>query len=213
MQYFSELRNLIYNFAPAMMNEKMWTGKQQKILALAKKFFAEKGYTETSMRDLAQQLNIKAATFYSHFKSKEDLLIALCDELYDMMVQNIEFLTNPELSPEKKFQKYLRIHISTLLSYPEIFNIYYKYWHLVNAEKRKLYEAKNFEYFGEITKLVKQVFPASQNSEAFVPHADSVVVINILNSIPELINREKADVDQVVKQVQERIMFGLKGAK
>ncbi len=50
-----------------------FTKKQAEILDISKKMFAEKGFVETSMRDLAAFLEIKAASLYAHFKSKEEI--------------------------------------------------------------------------------------------------------------------------------------------
>lgn len=50
------------------------TRRHHKILHIGKQLFVEKGYTETSMRDLAGKLNIKEASLYNRFKSKEEIL-------------------------------------------------------------------------------------------------------------------------------------------
>ncbi len=61
------------------------TEKQSEIIFIAKEMFSERGYVETSMRDLAFQLDMKAASLYSHFKSKEDILNIICNETHDSM--------------------------------------------------------------------------------------------------------------------------------
>lgn len=59
----------------------MHNDTKQKILQAAQSLFAEKGYAASSMESLAGAVNINKATIYHHFKSKQDILIALVDEL------------------------------------------------------------------------------------------------------------------------------------
>lgn len=61
------------------------TLKQLEILTTANTLFCQNGFVETSMRDLALCLEVKAASLYSHFKSKEDILTHICDEIYEVM--------------------------------------------------------------------------------------------------------------------------------
>ena len=47
---------------------------KQKILSCAAILFAEKGFTETTTRELAEAVGIKAASLYNHFPSKTAIL-------------------------------------------------------------------------------------------------------------------------------------------
>lgn len=46
---------------------------RQDILETALRLFTEKGYEDTSVRDIAQALGITPAALYYHFRSKEDI--------------------------------------------------------------------------------------------------------------------------------------------
>ena len=50
---------------------------KEKILQAAIRLFAEKGYANVSMREIAAQVNIKAASIYNHYSGKEALLDAI----------------------------------------------------------------------------------------------------------------------------------------
>ena len=50
------------------------SAKRELILAEAAKLFKDRGYSGTSMRDLAGQVGMEAASMYNHIKSKDELL-------------------------------------------------------------------------------------------------------------------------------------------
>jgi AcrR family transcriptional regulator len=49
----------------------------EKILASARQLFVQKGYTATSMRELAEAAGIGKATIYHHFPDKQAIVMAL----------------------------------------------------------------------------------------------------------------------------------------
>ena len=50
---------------------------RQNILVVALRLFAEHGFEGASMRDIANEVGMKAASIYSHYASKEQLLLEL----------------------------------------------------------------------------------------------------------------------------------------
>lgn len=53
---------------------------RQRIQEVALSLFAERGYDKTSLREIAEELNVTKAALYYHFKSKEDLLVAIYND-------------------------------------------------------------------------------------------------------------------------------------
>ncbi|MEX0292435.1 TetR/AcrR family transcriptional regulator [Pseudomonas putida] len=52
--------------------------------------FAEKGFGQVSMRELAAHLGVTAGSLYHHFPSKQDLLYDLIEELYEELQATLE---------------------------------------------------------------------------------------------------------------------------
>jgi AcrR family transcriptional regulator len=50
------------------------TAAKTKIIEAARKVFAQKGYHDTTMDDIAKEIGVSKGALYSYFKSKEDLL-------------------------------------------------------------------------------------------------------------------------------------------
>jgi AcrR family transcriptional regulator len=53
---------------------------RERILAIAREQFARKGFTGTSIADIAGELGTTTAALYYHFSSKADILVALLEE-------------------------------------------------------------------------------------------------------------------------------------
>jgi AcrR family transcriptional regulator len=50
------------------------TAGRQRVLDGALRLFSERGYADTSMRDIAQLLGLQNGSLYSHYRSKDELL-------------------------------------------------------------------------------------------------------------------------------------------
>lgn len=55
-----------------------YSDKKQEILEAAARLFRDRGYSATSMRDLAKAVDLKASSLYNHIESKEDILQSIC---------------------------------------------------------------------------------------------------------------------------------------
>ncbi|MGZ7117899.1 MAG: TetR/AcrR family transcriptional regulator, partial [Methanobacterium sp.] len=52
---------------------------KERIFDAAIKLFAQYGFEGTSMREIAEEVGIKKASMYSHFKSKDEILDKIMD--------------------------------------------------------------------------------------------------------------------------------------
>ena len=64
---------------------------RQSILDAGLALFMEKGYSHTSMEDIAKAANVTRGAIYWHFKSKEDFVIAVADSIYQETSEKVNF--------------------------------------------------------------------------------------------------------------------------
>ena len=57
------------------------TDTRRRIQDVALELFAEQGYEKTSLREIAERLDVTKAALYYHFKTKEDILISIAEVL------------------------------------------------------------------------------------------------------------------------------------
>ena len=54
---------------------------RQRIQDVALDLFSQRGYEKTSLREIAEQLDVTKAALYYHFKTKEDIVLSLFQDL------------------------------------------------------------------------------------------------------------------------------------
>lgn len=62
---------------------------RQEILAAAKELFQKKGFEETSIDDIVLAADLAKGTFYYHFQSKEELLVALQEAVLAKSIESV----------------------------------------------------------------------------------------------------------------------------
>lgn len=73
-----------YNF------EEYMSKKKQAILKAATILFAQKGFNETSVAELARMTNAAEGTIFYHFKTKSDLFIAILEDVKTGIVREFD---------------------------------------------------------------------------------------------------------------------------
>lgn len=85
---------------------KEYDERLKEILTTARELFFTKGYDATSINDIISAIGIAKGTFYHYFDSKEDLIVALADQITDEAVAIIKSITDdPSLGAREKFQQ------------------------------------------------------------------------------------------------------------
>ncbi|KUO17353.1 TetR/AcrR family transcriptional regulator [Streptomyces dysideae] len=64
---------------------------RQRIQDVALELFAEQGYEKTSLREIAERLDVTKAALYYHFKTKEEILVGLFEDLTKPIEDLIEW--------------------------------------------------------------------------------------------------------------------------
>ena len=60
----------------------------------------EKGYDATSIQDITDRAGLRRATFYLHYRDKEELMLAMMQEMLSELMQKMEAQSAQAFSPE-----------------------------------------------------------------------------------------------------------------
>jgi AcrR family transcriptional regulator len=83
----------------------------KEILARAASVYSRVGYSAGSIRDLAKALNIKSASLYHWFDSKEDILFAIMLDFHRSFVSEVTPVAELDGAPDQIMRQVVEAHI------------------------------------------------------------------------------------------------------
>jgi len=98
------------------LTEDELTRRRHEICNIAMGLFVEKGFLETSMREIAEAARVGKSTLYDYFPSKDEIMIAFVIEEVRHMKAEAEAIIAQDLSVTEKFHHILRHHLETMLA-------------------------------------------------------------------------------------------------
>ena len=111
------------------------TDRKTEIINVAAKLFKEKGYSAVTMRDIAQTMDIKAASLYNHIKSKQEILVLIVIEIAEEFTSTMNEVVNSNENIIKKIERIIQLHIDITLRDANALACLNNDWmHLADAE-------------------------------------------------------------------------------
>jgi len=92
------------------MAKKSEKPRNEEIFEVISRMFAEKGYLETTMRDIAAELDIKPPSLYNYFRSKEEALFILLNDSVDSALRRIREITSMDIPAKDKLSKFIELY-------------------------------------------------------------------------------------------------------
>ncbi len=134
--------------------------KKQVIFAEAAQLFREKGYAAASMRDLAERVGLKPSSFYSHIKSKEEILQKICFDSAEKFTKGMVAVKESGGTSIEQVRALLQLHLRVALEDPTSVTVFNDEWrHLTEpnlsrfVELRKDYENRFLQIIQEGIKM------------------------------------------------------------
>ncbi|QDQ27596.1 TetR/AcrR family transcriptional regulator [Chitinimonas arctica] len=89
--------------------------RRAELIAAASRLFKEQGYERTTVRDLAQAVGMQSGSLFYHFRTKEEMLVAvMAAGIGDLTDRAEEALANAK-TPLDRLRTLCRVHLDTLL--------------------------------------------------------------------------------------------------
>src|SRR4030042_286581 len=95
--------------------------RRHEIFASSVSLFLERGFRETSMRDIAEAAGMGKSSLYDYFRTKDDILLwAVEDQMADLTT-GVQRIAEQPLAAQERLRQIMQLHLSFLISRKELY--------------------------------------------------------------------------------------------
>ncbi|MDI2030403.1 TetR/AcrR family transcriptional regulator [Saccharopolyspora sp. TS4A08] len=186
--------------------------RRADIVTAAARIFAEQGYGNVGMRDIAEAVGIRGASLYHHFPAKEEILYAICLSVTREPVEETLPLLDAAGTPTERLTELIRAHIRHLLHRRVEYRVGQHERTSLTAEHR----AEIDRYLQHYNQRVRDVLAAGMRSGEFRemnPKLAALGLLDMLNGVSNWIRGSTdAAADEVADTYVHLLLDGLRGS-
>jgi AcrR family transcriptional regulator len=94
-----------------------YEARRHEVVATAAKLFAEHGYDGTSISELTAATGLAAGGLYHYIEGKDDLLIAICDELLEPLLARAREIVAAEAPPVEQLRELVAAWVAHVVAH------------------------------------------------------------------------------------------------
>lgn len=184
--------------------------RKEQINQAAAKLFRQKGFEAASMRDIAGELGIEAASLYSHIKSKDEILETICFRMADELLKAIEEVNDLYFNAEEKLGMAIKNHVKIVTGNLDASSVFLREWrHLTKPKLKEFIEMRDKYENG-----FKQILINGENENVFEAPDKKFAVLTILSALNWLTEwynpKGKMTAEEIAEHLTEFILTGLR---
>lgn len=115
------------------LKEKLKEEKKLQIIRTACRLFAQNGYYNTTMPDIARELNMSVGNLYNYFESKEELAKEVMLTVSSWVAQRLRAINEEKIPTKEKIRKLVKSFFEISLKEPELIDYFLRVF-LANRE-------------------------------------------------------------------------------
>ena len=191
------------------------TSRQQEILTVALDLFYKKGFADTSMRDIAEVMNVKAASLYAHIKSKEEIMEWISDDVSNRFMKRYNDLKNPNLSALERVSILVNNHLLSMYHNVKLYDVFFTniYRLKVDFKEQHIY-LDRINFYKDLAEEVIREYLLSlglKDDENLM--LTTKFSLNVLNNVYRYIPEENFDLEKHIRFLQNVLLYGVIGKK
>lgn len=115
------------------LKEKVKEERKLQIIRTACRLFAQKGYHNTTMPDIAREIGMSVGNLYNYFESKEELAKEVMLTVSRLVAERLRSINEENIRTEEKIRKLVRSFFEISLQEPELIDYFLRVF-LANRE-------------------------------------------------------------------------------
>ncbi|SIS49007.1 TetR/AcrR family transcriptional regulator [Salimicrobium flavidum] len=128
---------------------------KSKIIETSISLFGQRGFKETSIQDIVDQLGLTKGTFYYYFKNKEEVLVQIHERFIDDLLEQQNHIMESTLTEKEKMHELVTMMIRNIRTSVNSAMIFFREMRHLNEEKLSYVRKKRDLFQKNIEKLVQ----------------------------------------------------------
>jgi TetR/AcrR family transcriptional regulator len=119
-------RNIAARAGAKIVDIRRTPDTRERVLQVSQALFAERGYSGTSLRDIAKRIGIKAPSLLHHFPSKQQLYLAVLDKMFESLEDAANAIAWGRGSRQERMRQAVADAIDFIAGRPDFVRIMWK---------------------------------------------------------------------------------------
>lgn len=129
--------------------------RRRRLVLTASRLIAERGFESLSVNDLAAEMGISVGGLYRYIKTKADLLVMACEDIYgDLRERIVEVVTGASSIPEKLRQA-MRVYLDACEANHDLILLMYREYRHLPVDARRRYQDREEAIAGVFSDLLR----------------------------------------------------------
>jgi AcrR family transcriptional regulator len=189
--------------------DKNSTTVKSRIRAAAALLFQEKGYTATSMRELAQKVGLEASSLYNYFRSKDQILSEICMQNSSHFIDGIALIQRECVESIEKMKAVIRLHIRVAADDPASVTVFNDEWKHLNESDKKEFLRRRKRYEESVFSIINEGIQ-KQEFNAIDPRIGLITFLSALKGIHYWFKPGKMNTDQLAAEMESILLQGFR---
>ena len=156
--------------------------RKEEIIEKAAKLFLERGYSAVTMRDLAKELGIKAASLYNHISSKHEILESLIISVAEEFTVGMNRIFISDMPTLDKVEQVIHLHIDVTVKNQDALGSLNNDWMHLEGKALPYFEEMRNQYEENFRQIIK-----SGIAEGAIANRDpEILLFSVLSTLRTL---------------------------
>jgi AcrR family transcriptional regulator len=130
--------------------------RRQEIFNAAVDTFIEKGFVETSMREIADLAGMGKSSLYDYFANKDEILVFVMDQSMRYVTTQSQRINAQPISAEARLRQIIEMHLDYVVTNKKLFFLFSYEGRRLSLDNQKRMQQGRYTYQDMLRKLIEE---------------------------------------------------------
>lgn len=156
--------------------------RRQQIEDAASALFRDRGYAGTSVRDIAQAINLQGGSLYAHVASKEDVLWSIVSRAANRFSTEVGPIAAGTAASAAKLRQMIRAHVAVVTESQRDAAVFLHEWRFLGEERRRQMAERRDAYEALFRRVIGEGIAAGDFASVD-PRLTATALLTALNGV------------------------------